>query len=254
MNKTLKERIRRVLPNAIKPHTILRGFLRGSTIVTSWHDYPGAILGSTEWPLLEWFAKNVREGETWLDIGAHYGYTAVALSKLVGPSGRVFAFEPMLATAGCVSRTRIVNRLEQLIVIPIGLTNCADLGTERLQTVRGMIDGTLNGHAGFEMPFMVSRLDWLWPRIAGSDLHIDGVKIDVQGMEIHVLEGMTELLRKNRPKLVVEVHKGVSRPRLLELLSSSGYLSDGSAVEPVPSETSPLYADDRSYAFTAKSF
>jgi hypothetical protein len=37
------------------------------------------------------------------DIGAHYGYTAIALCKLVGPSRRVFAFEPMLKTAGCVS-------------------------------------------------------------------------------------------------------------------------------------------------------
>ena len=68
--------------------------------MTSWHDYPAAILGRTEGALLAYFAKHASSGETWLDVGAHYGYTAIALSKLVGGNGRVFAFEPMLNTAG----------------------------------------------------------------------------------------------------------------------------------------------------------
>src|SRR4026208_2596549 len=77
--KSLKTHIRRFLPDTIRAHLILAGPLRGAKIETSWHDYPGAILGTTELPLLEWFARNVQPGETWIDIGAHYGYTAIAL-------------------------------------------------------------------------------------------------------------------------------------------------------------------------------
>src|SRR2546427_6871891 len=109
----LKEWLRRVMPRTVRPHRILAGRLRGFRIVTSWHDYPAAILGTTERALLEWFEHNVQPGETWLDVGAHYGYTALALGRLVGPVGRVFAFEPMVSTAGHLGRTRSLNLLSQ---------------------------------------------------------------------------------------------------------------------------------------------
>src|SRR4051794_36257605 len=106
MTASLKSRIRRFLPTSVRTHRILAGPLKGAAIQTSWHDYPGAILGTTEKPLVDWFSRNVSPGETWIDVGAHYGYTAIALSRLVGSAGRVVAFEPVLATAGCVARTR----------------------------------------------------------------------------------------------------------------------------------------------------
>src|SRR5947209_1348739 len=70
----LKDFARKALSRRVRPHRILFGRLRGRMIVTSWHDYPGALLGSTERPLLEWFYMNVHLGETWIDVGAHYGY------------------------------------------------------------------------------------------------------------------------------------------------------------------------------------
>ena len=83
----LKEWVRRnVLPSKIGRHTIISGPIKGSTIVTSWHDYPAAILGGTELPLLKWFEQHVKPGQTWLDIGGHYGYTAIALARLTGPA------------------------------------------------------------------------------------------------------------------------------------------------------------------------
>ena len=251
MNPRLKEGIRNLLPRSIKRHRILGGALHGSLIVTSWHDYPAAILGQTERPLLEYFASHVLKGETWLDVGAHYGYTAIALCKLVGPSGRVYAFEPMTNTAGCISRTRLFNQLTQLTVIPMGLANCDELAVESLHTTRGMIDSTLEDTAGFKETFLTSRLDWLWPKISGANPQIDGVKIDVQGMEIQVIEGMASLLKRYRPRLFVEIHKGVSRPQLLELIASLGYLPGGTAVDHLPAKSVAGYADDRSYLFTS---
>jgi FkbM family methyltransferase len=250
MNRRLKEEFRQFFPRSIRRHRILAGPLRGSTIVTSWHDYPAAILGRTERPLLEWFSHNIKNGQTWLDIGAHYGYTAIALCKVVGTSGRVFAFEPMLNTAGCVSRTSFLNNLPQLTVIPIALGNCEDMAIDSLHVVKGMIDSTLQPTTAYKEHFLISRLDWLWPKISGTDSRIDGIKIDVQGMEIKVLEGMTELARQYRPKLLVELHKGVSRPKLLEVIASIGYVPRGTPVEPLPGESEPVYVDDRTYFFT----
>jgi len=248
MNSRLKNALRKMLPRAVSRHRILGGPLRGQVLVTSWHDYPAAILGRTERCLLQWFARNARAGETWLDIGAHYGYTALALCRLVGGGGRVYAFEPMVATAGCASRIRALNGFPQLTVLPAALGDCDDLKVQSLPEVRGMVDSTLPG-GGFEEPFLVARLDWLWPRICGENPKIDGIKIDVQGMELEALAGMRALLEQFQPKLVIEIHKGVSRPDLLRCLADVGYKSPGQPVEPAEDEIEPRYLDDRSYSF-----
>jgi FkbM family methyltransferase len=222
--------------------------LRGYRIVTSWHDYPAAIMGRTEGPLLAWFAQRVKLGETWLDIGAHYGYTAIALSQLVGQQGRVFAFEPELCTAGYLSQTRLHNGLSQLAVLPYALGATCDLTVLQLPVTRGMIDSTIQ-QGDWAEAIHVVRLDWLWPRVCGDQGQIHGVKIDVQGMEIDVLHGMSEVLQTHRPKLVVEVHSGVNRAELLDLVEKAGYGRTAVPVEPVAGEVYPQYLDNHSYAF-----
>lgn len=187
-------------------------------------------------------------GETWLDIGAHYGYTAIALSRLVRERGRVFAFEPMLSTSGYLAQTRLLNHFPQLTIVPLAIANPETLTSEQLPTVRGMIDSTIEDGKWSE-PILTVGLDWLWPRICGSRPQIDGIKIDVQGMEIEALRGMLELLKSSRPKLVVEIHHGVARAELMDLIEAAGYSRQAVAIEPVEGEIEPQYIDDRSYAF-----
>ena len=249
MNRVSKSFFRRFLPKSIRSQHIMGGPLRGAPIVTSWHDYPAAILGRTERPLLDWFADSIQQGETWLDVGAHYGYTAIALSRLVGEEGRVIAFEPMVSTAGCLSQTKMLNNLSQLTVLPLALGKPQTLELQKLPFVRGMVDSTLGESEGFQETILVARLDWLWPQICGGQENIHGVKIDVQGMEIEVLKGMSELLKRVGPKLVVELHRGVDRGELLHLLTSLGYSVPATPIEPTAGEVEPLYLDDRSYAF-----
>ena len=255
MIKSIKSILRNFLPGRIRTHRIWSGLLRGKRIVTSWHDYPAAIIGYTERPLLDWFAQNVKPGETWLDIGAHYGYTAIALSRLVGESGRVFAFEPMLSSAGYVTQTRRLNKFHQLTVVPYGLAAPETVEIISLPVTRGMVDSTIDrtsddGHrAEWLETITVARFDWLWTRICGNEPRIDGVKIDVQGMEIDVLTGMMDTLRSAHPKLVVELHRGVDREKFLHTIELAGYACDAIPIEPVEGEVSPLYMDDHSYFF-----
>lgn len=96
---------------------------------------------------------------------------------------------------------------------------------------------------------LVAWLDWLWSRICGENERVDGIKVDVQGMEIEVLRGMTAILRRWQPKLVVEVHAGVNRATLLELVKATGYSQQAVPIEPLEDETAPRYVDNRSYAF-----
>jgi FkbM family methyltransferase len=256
--KLLKKKLRSLLSRKVKSHRILSGFLRGRRIVTSWHDYPAAIAGYTERPLLEWFITNVKPGETWLDVGAHYGYTSIALSRLVGDHGRVFSFEPMLTTAGYLEETRSLNKLTQLTILPLALGTVSTCSMIQVLGDRGMADHTIEHpqnsaeKAAWHYTILVARLDWLWPQICGDHSKVDGIKIDVQGMELGVLQGMVELLKRCKPKLVLEFHQNVDRKEILGLLQALGYPGNCSvAIEPASGEDSPQYLDNKSYAFQA---
>ncbi len=95
MRRLLLSVIRKVLPRTVRRHRILGGPVSGRFIYASWYNYPTAILGRAEPELGAWADQNLAEGETWLDIGAHYGYTALMLRERVGgmagfsPSRRV---------------------------------------------------------------------------------------------------------------------------------------------------------------------
>ena len=87
--------------------------------------------------------------------------------------------------------------------------------------------------------------------VARESIHpVQFIKIDVQGMEIEVLEGMAAMVKRYRPKLLVELHAGVSRPQFLDVINSLGYLTRGFPVEPLPGESEPVYAN-RTYFFQA---
>ena len=244
MNAKLKEAIRDLLPTGIGVHRIQRGPVRGARIYTSWHDYPGAILGTTEAPLLAWFARHVMAGETWLDIGAHYGYTSLALARLVGVTGRVFAFEPVAATAGCIARTRDLNHLSQLTIVPIGLSADPELRPRCLPVSRGMAE-SIGAETAPHQAIDTVSLDSLWESVSDGNAVIHGVKIDVQGMEGDVLSGMRSVLCRWKPKLVIEFHRGVDRRTVVDLIESCGY---GRAAIPILPGSHKI-EDDRSYAF-----
>ena len=249
-----KALFRSLLPRRHTPHRIMSGPLRGMKIVTSWHDYPAAIFGYTERKLTDWLLANARAGETWLDIGANCGYTSLALSRAVGRSGRVFAFEPALTTTACLEQTGRVNRLDQLIPMPLGLSDAPRPVVSRFVTERGMIDSQMVADVNREMISIVAvALDAIWDGIAADRPTVHGIKIDVQGMELEALRGMRQILTRDRPTIVLEIHRDVPRDEVLSLLEECGYWIDP---EPIDSSLG-AFADPQSNAsfiFQAKPY
>jgi FkbM family methyltransferase len=197
---------------------------------------------------MDWFGANVRPGQTWLDVGAHYGYTAIALGRMVGSSGRVFAFEPVLDTASHLVKTVELNDLPQISVLPMGLGDTATFTSRQLPTRRGMAEDPACGAGKDVEVVQFVALDNIWPLLAGDDQRIDGVKIDVQGMELSTLTGMRQILGRQHPALIVEFHHGVDRGAVLALFRSAGYSAHPWSIS-TSTEASELVSDE-SYLFT----
>jgi FkbM family methyltransferase len=143
-----------------------------------------------------------------VDVGANVGWHALLMATLVGPAGRVFAFEPNDSTRDRLNAGIQVNDLEQVVVDPralsdrIGTTGFAAPKAGELWDGTGhMTSAAIDGHASGGSVQCVT-LDAF---VAERNLErLDFMKIDVEGWELSVLRGASHTLVTLAPTIVFE--------------------------------------------------
>ncbi len=148
--------------------------------------------------------KLVGLGDTVLDIGANIGYFTLLLSRLVGPSGRVVAFEPTRHYGDVLRRNLSENSVSNCQVEAFGLSSEE---AELLVSI-GDSSATLHWASPEEAPRMreticLERLDDIASRLELERL--DFIKIDVDGHEPFFFEGAWQTLERFRPRILLEV-------------------------------------------------
>lgn len=172
----------------------------------------------------EWLRrKAARATAALVDVGAHVGYYTLLLHDVA--EAEVVAFEPVPSTARLLRTNLIINRCRRARVV-----EAAAGATARQRDIR-LVEGS-SQHGFYESPrtrkyASVSvrqvRLDDQLGRIAGA-------KIDAEGAEVEVLEGMQRLIAESRPWLVVEWAPHIQRAagrdpqELLRYLTDHGYV------------------------------
>jgi FkbM family methyltransferase len=158
----------------------------------------------------------LQEGMTVLDIGAHHGiYTLLAAMK-VGRKGCVIAFEPSPRERGRLLAHLRLNRISGYVTVcPLALSRDAGEGT------LFVVEGTDTGCNSLRPPrttdptraAIIHRIrldDYL--RENKID-RVDFIKMDVEGGELDVLDGATELLsRPHRPVILTEIDDSRTAP------------------------------------------
>lgn len=170
----------------------------------------------------------VRPGDTVLDIGANLGLVTVILSGLVGPRGRVHAFEPIPAMQELIERAAARNGSGNINLhrVALGATSA-----ELLLSVP-------HGHAGsasfVETRHLADSTEIMVPVRTLSDVmageevdHVRLIKIDVEGFEAEVLAGAAQFFASSRPDAVLfELNDHQAKPGLhptMRMLAEYGY-------------------------------
>src|SRR5688500_2105284 len=82
---------------------------------------PRMYLGVDESDLARTAARVIRKNDSVYDVGAHVGYTSILFGKLVGPGGKVQAFELIPSTSEILKKSLSLNALTQYQVHTVGL-------------------------------------------------------------------------------------------------------------------------------------
>ena len=181
-----------------------------------------------EWsePEVALFALLVQPGDVVLEAGANLGSHTVALSRLVGATGQVLAYEPQRLT-------------HQLLCANLALNECFNVRTR--QEAVGACAGVVNVpsippdtvynfgevsllHAG------ASRPHEQVPVVALDDLQLarlDLIKADIEGFEAQLLQGARQTLARHRPVVYLEFAlqpppRG-NRDALIEAMQAQAY-------------------------------
>ncbi len=174
-----------------------------------------------------------RPGMTVLDVGANIGCHTLRFARLVGPEGRVIAFEPMSVAFSRLKRNVGLNTFPNITLEKLALSNCTQRREVALACswpLSGVHDSLLHpihrGRAFRDTVDFVSLDDYVRARGVGR---IDLIKLDVDGHEFKVVQGAIEALQLHRPLMIMELgiyslaEAGDNFADLVSLLSHLGY-------------------------------
>jgi FkbM family methyltransferase len=150
--------------------------------------------------LLELFERHVEPGTVVVEVGAHIGTHTVPISRLVGPWGRVYAFEPQRKIYRELHHNLALNGITNAVLLRYAVGAGETRIIEMNPATGGNEGGTGVGQGGDRAE--LRALDGF-----GFE-RVSLLKIDVEGYENEVLEGAVDTIRRNRPVVVIEIAGG----------------------------------------------
>ncbi len=152
--------------------------------------------------------KEILPNEIIIDVGANIGYYTLLFSKLVGTNGKVFAFEPEPNNFKLLKKNIHENQYTNVIPEEKAVSNTSgfvDLHLAKDGIVGHRIFDSDSCDNSIKVPKII--LDDYFEKINLID-KINFVKIDVEGFEFGVLQGMQKIIQKSKNiKLFLEFNR-----------------------------------------------
>ncbi|MEI7729525.1 MAG: FkbM family methyltransferase [Verrucomicrobiota bacterium] len=201
----------------------------GATILVEEGDYIGNHLINTRCydpALSELIWRLVQPGDVCVDVGANIGYITLLMAMRCGPRGRCVSFEADPVIYEKLKQNTARNNLGQVVI----LHNLAASNENKslfFQSARGLNCGlghvVESGNVGAEAGSLITIQAVPLDEHLSAYPFIRVVKLDVEGHEYRVLQGMDRMLREHRVgNLFFENHERETSP-ILPLLTGFGY-------------------------------
>jgi FkbM family methyltransferase len=165
------------------------------------------------------FEQILRPGDIAADIGANIGAHTLRFAQLVGPKGRIFAFEPQRVVFQLLCANMALN--EQFNVHAVNGAAGRRAGLIRVPTHDFSAAGNFGGQS-----LLRAVGDELAPVTPLDQLDMPALrllKVDVEGMEVNVLEGAQKHIARYRPFMYVENDRREKSAELITLIADMGY-------------------------------
>jgi FkbM family methyltransferase len=188
------------------------------------HAHVGSIaFGNLEASVQEAMLRHLGKGGVFYDIGANLGFFALLGAHMAGfEEGHAYAFEPTPDNVAAIRRNAELNEIPNLTVIDKAVS--ATTGRAQLQVVDDQSWSKLADYGDHPLTEQVLEVD----TVAIDDLIAAGeikpptvVKIDVEGAELAVLEGMARTLAEFQPVVICELHD--THAEFVEFCRAHGY-------------------------------
>jgi len=150
--------------------------------------------------------RMLADGMRVIDIGANIGYYALIEASLVGNSGKVYAFEPDPKNFELLTHNVELNSYSNRVELH-NLAVGNYIGDSLLE-----VTDQFNLHKiMLEKPGHKSKKNCIKVQMITLDHffkneHVDFVRMDVEGFEYYILQGMHSILQEKKLKMFIEVH------------------------------------------------
>ena len=195
--------------------------------INDWIQQNIFFLGSYEEAELKVLANHLKPDNVFIDIGANFGLYSLIASQYIGEEGSIFCFEPFPENYKSLCTNLSLNYLTRVTVENKAVGS--EKGELKLyynnkENNLGMVSSKKTKDSDFVTVTKVSLDDYLQTKYLGENTFI---KIDVEGFEYEVLQGMKKTLQSYDPIILIEVldsnSKNDTSNKPHELLCELGY-------------------------------
>lgn len=160
--------------------------------------------GFWEMWLTQYLAGCVKPGMTVIDVGANFGYYTLLMADAVGETGHVIAIEPNLEAVALLAQSVLLNgHLGRTRIVPSALGAAAGqrlLYLPDSEPKNACLVDRADLPGGRTVEVSTVTMD----EVALACPKVDLIKIDAEGGEQEIVAGMSGLIARDRPMIVLE--------------------------------------------------
>jgi FkbM family methyltransferase len=178
--------------------------------------------GVFEPSLSRYLLNTIKEEETVVDIGANYGYFSMLLSRLVGSSGRVLAFEAFPETYASLMKNLTTNETHNVDARQVAIADRCGMVAMAIPWARNSGSATI-AVEDTQMPQISVPGDTLMSLLGAAVKDVSFIKIDIEGSErAPLLEILANKDRFRRP-LTIAVELAPKNADLEQKFRDAGF-------------------------------